>query len=1698
MNFYMRTKKFTAILLSVLMIVQMFCVSAAAESTSEVLTSGICGDNLTWTLDEDGVLTISGTGEMESRSYLGDYIWLPETVTSVVINEGVTSIGDNAFENCTNLTSVSLPESLESIGFRAFCGCTKLTSVIIPDNVSAIDNCAFMDCTALESVQLPTKLTEMEYGLFSGCSSLLSVDIPSGITAISGSVFSNCNMLKSVVIPEGVTTIGEEVFVDCDSLESLTIPSTVETIGHHFACICDSLRFVVFKGDLPTIGIVPFSSSEILTIYYYKGTTGWDTSGFNQFQTVMLDANDNPITGNSSSGICGENATWTLDENGVLTISGTGAIDEYPTGLYPWGNYEILENGYSYGSNSSVNQLIIEEGITSIPRGAFSSCNEVVSVELPDSLETIGNHTFFFSSSFMNTLHIPQNVSSIGDGAFGALGNAEITVDENNQYYYVESNCLIARATGTIIRGSKGCKIPEDASVTRIGYEAFDYMDFGRTIVIPENIEYIDNAAFNANTSEYVLFMGDVFTEWNSEGGPYTFDSDNTLLYFRDKSGWTSPEWTPVKGSVTYNTMAVDGVIDGFVYKIIDDQTVEVVTYIGSDTSVVIPSEILGYTVSSLADNAFYRYRDLTSITIPDSVTSIGDYAFYGCNSLASITIPNNITSIGDCVFASCDSLATITIPNNVTSIGDRAFYGCNSLATITIPNSVTSIGDYAFYGCNSLASITIPNNITSIGDCVFASCDSLATITIPNNVTSIGDRAFYGCNSLATITIPNSVTSIGEFAFYGCKTLTQAVFDGNVPEFGNSVFGSQASNFTIYYYEGTSDWTSPTWTDFYGNDYKTLMLASGETPPVPPNPDKPSDPNRYIPQEDDPSTILFDVPYAETEWKADGIISEGEYQKMDIKSSQLSYAASNGNMMDVALQTPVELYMSYDDNYVYIAATTPADNYVCEIDDSNAYNMWAAHAVQLSLANINATDSAKRLETGYALSSLDNKLYSNTWFDPMGIHYDPEENVDYNVVNNGSTLVYEIRVPFEAFDKEKLTEGDSFLGSLAWAVGPTTNGGADAYAHIQLGYGLSGDPGKDPAGHATFTLAERPHTHEDADGKWEYDGTNHWHTCTCGEVMDSASHSGGTATCASRAKCSVCGTAYGSYSAFNHTSQVTVNTKAATEFETGYSGDIYCRACGTTTAYGSVTPATHVHTLEAVEAAAATCVAVGNEAYYRCTNTECGKLFADADGKTALTAVPELAIDETKHGKLDVVGAKDATETEEGYTGDTVCEDCKATVTVGTVIEKRKPAPVPVDVPVEAVVSGSTVTVESIDESILNIGTDSGEEPEEGEAPAEPAPASVVSIDLTVYETEDEKITEAALPAEVIETITEVVEDPENTVEGIAIHLSTGSMQLDDKTVRAMVEQSEGDTVRLVMDDKTDEALNTLQEEALKELEIHGKVDVYMECEQTGKRISDFNGGTVTLQIPFEIPENCHSKGFTVWYVDEDGSRTPMNTRYENGMIVWDVTHFSDYVIIYEEPAAEDMDNPYTDISEDAWYYGDVLYTYANGLMVGVGDDRFAPETNLTRAMFVTVLWRMAGAPAVTEDILFEDVPADTWYTEAVRWAASEGLVNGYSETAFGPDDTITREQLAAILYRYEQMSGGGFTGTWMFLPDFSDTAEISEWAYEAMCFMNMNGIVNGKPEKLLDPKGNATRAEAAAMLARYHKMKSAEQTEG
>lgn len=168
----------------------------------------------------------------------------------------------------------------------------------------------------------------------------------------------------------------------------------------------------------------------------------------------------------------------------------------------------------------------------------------------------------------------------------------------------------------------------------------------------------------------------------------------------------------------------------------------------------------------------FVTYNNITY-----RVTSIGETAFCCCRDLTSITIPNSVKSIGDDAFQNCFYLTSVTIPNSVKSIGAGAFSYCRSLTSINIPNSVEIIERYTFPYCSSLTSLIIGNSVTTIGESTFMDCSSLTSITIPNSVTSIKDGAFAGCKSLTSITIPSSVTSVGEYAFNVCTSLKEVIY---------------------------------------------------------------------------------------------------------------------------------------------------------------------------------------------------------------------------------------------------------------------------------------------------------------------------------------------------------------------------------------------------------------------------------------------------------------------------------------------------------------------------------------------------------------------------------------------------------------------------------------------------------------------------------------------------------------------------------------------------------------------------------------------------------------------------------------------------------------------------------------------------------------------------------------------------------
>ena len=499
------------------------------------------------------------------------------------------------------------------------------------------------------------------------------------------------------------------------------------------------------------------------------------------------------------------------------------------------GDEFLVKSENKYNKNYSLegyspSKIVLEEGITNIPKGLFDGNNYITEVKIPNSVTSIGDNAFYNCFS-LTSITIPNGVTRIGKWAFASCSNLtsitlpnSVTWINDNAFSYCSNltSITIPNSVRSIFRSAfEGCKnltsITIPNSVTSIDDKAFYNCFSLNSITIPDSVTRIGDSVFSNCASLKSI---------NVDANNPNYISEDGILYNKNK---------------TTLIMAP-----------------------GGKSNVTIPSS-----VTSIGASAFYNCRNLTSITIPNSVTSIDVGTFYGCSNLNAITIPNSVTSIGASAFSYCSNLTSITIPDGVTRIGVGAFSYCSNLTSITLPKKLTSdfnsnwftncsslkkvdiandainfstydgalynkeqskllfvpvgkvsielsnklntIGSYSFSNCRNLTSITISSSVTNIGDNAFFNCTSMKSInvdvknpdyssedgvlynknkttlivapggksnvTIPNSVTSIGDNAFYGCG-ITSITIPNSVTSIGSRAFYNCSNLTTINID--------------------------------------------------------------------------------------------------------------------------------------------------------------------------------------------------------------------------------------------------------------------------------------------------------------------------------------------------------------------------------------------------------------------------------------------------------------------------------------------------------------------------------------------------------------------------------------------------------------------------------------------------------------------------------------------------------------------------------------------------------------------------------------------------------------------------------------------------------------------------------------------------------------------------------------------------------
>lgn len=702
-------------------------INYATINHDDIAQSGKCGAdgaNVTWTLYTSGLLKISGNGAMEEYSEDGkmppwqdfaeDIVWLE-------IDQGVTSISDYSFQNCTALFSVTMADSVVSIGSHAFESCSDLTELTLGSSVTIIDDYAFCGCSTLTSIALPDSVTAIGNYAFSGCSGLTSIAIPDSVTAIGPYAFKNCSGLTHIAIgsgitdlnnslsyeypnltayavsednpryftdrkgvlydreqqeliaaprkisgflriPDGITVISSSAFRDCTGLTCVSIPDGATTIGTSAFYCCSNLTSLYIPSSMATVGNYVLGQCSSLTDIYYGGTQAeWNldrlANSYSVNCTVHFNCTADAVPDDNDLVDCG--TCGAADESVSWTLLGSGLLKIYGSGAMK--DYSPSDAAPWHAVCDMVRQVEIVNGVTAIGNYAFMDCTGITSLTMAGSVCAIGDDAFHSCSSLKDV-------------------------------YYDDTQ----EAWAQIQIGSRNA--PLTSAVLHPGGETHN----------PEDGELVDSGEFVSATHH---------TKW------VLYDSGILRI-----SGY--------------------GVMEDF-----DEE--------------MLP--------------AWHDYSSqITQVTIGDQITSIGSYAFYDCTSLTGVTIPDSVTHIGRYAFYGCTSLTGLTIPDSVTHIDRAAFCDCTSLTSVIIPDSVISLGDYAFCGCTSLTDITISCALTTLPSAVFDSCTSLTSVIIPVGIDTIESDAFCYCRSLTSVIIPDTVRKIKWWAFQSCDNLADVYYGGS------------------------------------------------------------------------------------------------------------------------------------------------------------------------------------------------------------------------------------------------------------------------------------------------------------------------------------------------------------------------------------------------------------------------------------------------------------------------------------------------------------------------------------------------------------------------------------------------------------------------------------------------------------------------------------------------------------------------------------------------------------------------------------------------------------------------------------------------------------------------------------------------------------------------------------------------------
>lgn len=602
------------------------------------------------------------------------------------------------------------------------------------------------------------------------------VTLGNNIRTVGDSAFYNCTGLTKVTMGDSVVSVGKSVFQNCGALQTVTLSASLTAIPEYAFAYCKSLQTLTLGEGIVSIGESAFTNCSGLT---------------------RIDLPDSVVT-------IGE---YAFNENDAL------AEVTFGTGI------QTISGRAFYGCDA-LRSLVFEEQLAegnslSLGAYAFSNCDSLETVELPEGTASIGEGCFSYSEKFDDSIKIPASVQSVGVGAFTetALEKSQ----EGSDMVYADNwllsvsedlyNTCSTLDASVLHAGTVG--IADRAFIRYIGTSYVGAPEL-QQITLPATVKYIGEYAFyqsprlkqvaattqnslvkvGAYAFAYCGVLGNVrFSDGLLEIGQDAFLQCTQLYNNTTNPNWLVPTTVTRIGSYAFldsglwTRPADDGVIYAGHWA---------VGYQGTGNSVQLESGTVG-----VADYTFYNAVDLESVVGLNGVRRLGVGAFYGCESLSSVSLNRNLEKIGAYTFYGCKALWGITFPTNLSAIDHHAFYNCSALDAADLSESrVSTIANRAFYGCLSLSRLDLGQELRSLGTRAFYGCASLRTVTVPGTVKEIGEAAF-AKSAVSTLTLEDGIQKIGQDAFR--LTSVKAVhIPDSVKEIGKAAFYDASKNLTI------------------------------------------------------------------------------------------------------------------------------------------------------------------------------------------------------------------------------------------------------------------------------------------------------------------------------------------------------------------------------------------------------------------------------------------------------------------------------------------------------------------------------------------------------------------------------------------------------------------------------------------------------------------------------------------------------------------------------------------------------------------------------------------------------------------------------------------------------------------------------------------------------------------------------------